>query len=110
MKSDLSRSSPRDRVGEQRFVEQIARQTGEGNGPFSFGPVRLINARPVKPDQLLFQTLWTGDADKNGFGVFELDLAQCKQVRVASLPLRGGEVPYRSGSSPRASGRRERGG
>ncbi len=99
----------RDSLSELRVVEQIVKQTGEGVGPLAFGPVKAVSARPGRPDQLLFQTIWTGDADKRGFGVFELNLKECGQVRVASLPLRGGEVIIGPGHQPAADGWCERG-
>jgi dipeptidyl aminopeptidase/acylaminoacyl peptidase len=98
--SRVATSVQRNLRDELRLVEQIVKQTGEGRGPLAFGPVKAVNARAVEPDRLLFQTLWTGEADMRGFGVFELDLKKCRQVRVASLPLRGGQVITGPGHRP----------
>src|SRR5690606_4836517 len=50
------------------------------------------SARGSSPDQIVFQTLWTGAAGKAGYGMFTLDLAECRQVRVTNLPVRNGDV------------------
>lgn len=69
------------------------RQAAKRHGPEAFGPLRAVTSRPGQSDQILFQTLWVGaDADASGFGIFQLNLKDGKQTRVATLPLRGGQV------------------
>lgn len=79
-----------DLFQDQRLLEELARR--DGGGPLALGPVRLVSARGSSPDQILFQTLWTGAAGKAGYGIFTLDLAECRQVRVTNLPVRSGDV------------------
>lgn len=85
----------------QDLRDKERQQARKHRGPEPFGPMRVVTSRPGQADQILFQTLWVGaEPAASGFGIFQLNLKDGKQTRVASLPLRGGHVITGAGQFP----------